>query len=309
MHKHKPRVYKTHQKGNEMDKETSTPTLIEDLGIFTKEGTKTPRRYGSYKCPICFKPFTTLMAAVRMGKSTKCRSCATTLQLTTLNESKSRLYSIWADMRYRCVKPSHALYYRYGGSGITIEDLSWESYEVFREWSLQNGYNSTLSIDRRDNNKGYAPYNCRWVTQEIQTQNTRKIRSTNTSGYRGVDLHKKTGRYRARISVSNTVHSLGYYDTAIEAAKAYDEYVISNKLEHTINFGDTMRLEHKLYKRLLQYSNAKNHQGLHMPIMLTGEAGTSKSQAVEHLAEDLGLCYGYMAGSQQLTKSDLLRLS
>ena len=28
---------------------------------------------------------------------------------------------------------------------------------------------------------------------------------------------------------------LGSYNTQIEAAKAYDSYVISNKLEHTIN--------------------------------------------------------------------------
>ena len=67
-----------------------------------------------------------------------------------------------------------------------------------------------------------------------------------------------------------------------------------------------MRLEHTNYPRLTQYSGAKTRDGLHMPIMLTGSAGTSKSMAAEHLAEDLGLRYGYIAGSQQLTKSDLL---
>jgi len=66
------------------------------------------------------------------------------------------------------------------------------------------------------------------------------------------------------------------------------------------------RKEHKRFTDLLQYSNAVNHDGLHMPIMLTGPAGTAKSQAAEHLAETLGLNYGYMAGSQQLTKSDML---
>ena len=67
-----------------------------------------------------------------------------------------------------------------------------------------------------------------------------------------------------------------------------------------------MKIQHKSFDKLVQYSNAKNHQGLHMPIMLTGPAGSSKSQAAEHLAEHLGLRYGYMAGSQQLTKSDML---
>ena len=33
----------------------------------------------------------------------------------------------------------------------------WESWESFKTWAINNGYNDTLSIDRIDNNKGYYP--------------------------------------------------------------------------------------------------------------------------------------------------------
>lgn len=35
--------------------------------------------------------------------------------------------------------------------------------------------------------------------------------------------------------VNNKNKFIGYFNTALDAAKAYDKYVIDNKLEHTIN--------------------------------------------------------------------------
>ena len=44
-----------------------------------------------------------------------------------------------------------------------------------------------------------------------------------TSKYKGVYLHKITGRYKATIRSNNKQYHLGYFDTEIEAAMAYDE--------------------------------------------------------------------------------------
>ena len=41
--------------------------------------------------------------------------------------------------------------------------------------------------------------------------------------------------WKAYIKVSGKVYYLGHHLTAEEAGKAYDKYVIENKLEHTIN--------------------------------------------------------------------------
>jgi len=45
----------------------------------------------------------------------------------------------------------------------------------------------------------------------------------NTSGYKGVSLEKRTGRWRASIKVNNKIRHLGTYDTPEEAYEAYKE--------------------------------------------------------------------------------------
>ena len=56
--------------------------------------------------------------------------------------------------------------------GITMCE-EWKSWDSFKTWAINNGYNDTLSIDRIDNNKGYYPENCRWADAKMQGQNKR----------------------------------------------------------------------------------------------------------------------------------------
>lgn len=85
---------------------------------------------------------------------------------------RPRLYRIWADMRTRCNNPNFPGYADYGGRGIKVCP-EWQAYEPFREWAVSNGYADTLTLDRKDNDKGYSPANCRWVTQKEQCNNKR----------------------------------------------------------------------------------------------------------------------------------------
>lgn len=87
----------------------------------------------------------------------------------------TRLYNIWKNMRQRCYNPNRPDYYLYGGRGIKIDD-SWADFGVFKEWALANGYQTDLTIDRKDVNGDYGPDNCRWATWEEQRHNQRRCK-------------------------------------------------------------------------------------------------------------------------------------
>lgn len=84
-----------------------------------------------------------------------------------------RLYRIYHKIRERCYRPNNRNYKYYGGRGITICDEWYHNFQAFMEWSLSHGYTDDLTIDRIDNEKGYAPDNCRWVTMQRQNCNRR----------------------------------------------------------------------------------------------------------------------------------------
>lgn len=88
---------------------------------------------------------------------------------------KTRLYRIWKQMRIRCRCKTNPTYRFYGARGITICP-EWDDFAVFRDWALSHGYDDTLSIDRIDNDGNYEPGNCRWITREEQSRNTRNCK-------------------------------------------------------------------------------------------------------------------------------------
>lgn len=87
--------------------------------------------------------------------------------------NEDRLYRIWSGSKNRCLNPKNRDYYKYGGRGITYFEPWARDFEEFRRWALSNGYKDNLTLDRKDNDKGYSPDNCRWVTYEIQESNRR----------------------------------------------------------------------------------------------------------------------------------------
>lgn len=111
---------------------------------------------------------------LRSGKSRQCKACCIGLlkrARITHGDSSTRLHNIWSLMRSRCADASDPIY---GGRGISVCP-EWDSFVAFRDWALAHGYQTSLSIDRMDNDLGYMPSNCRWATEQQQSVNRRFV--------------------------------------------------------------------------------------------------------------------------------------
>lgn len=86
---------------------------------------------------------------------------------------KTRLYSIWSQMKNRCFNQNAERYSDYGGRGITVCDEWKDDFKAFYDWSMSNGYSDNLTIDRINNDGNYEPSNCRWVDVLTQVNNSR----------------------------------------------------------------------------------------------------------------------------------------
>ncbi len=91
----------------------------------------------------------------------------------------TRLWRIWRGMKERCQNPQHRAYASYGGSGIT----------VCERWLILDNFKADMgepppehTLDRKNNDLGYSPENCRWATKLEQSRNRRCVRQITHEG-------------------------------------------------------------------------------------------------------------------------------
>jgi hypothetical protein len=154
--------------------------------------------------------------------------------------TKTKGYKLWCNIIQRCYNPKNHSYKYYGEKGVVMEDYFKNSYENFIDWikgiaNYDKWLNSSeLSLDRIDNTLGYIRGNIKFSTKTEQVEN-QNLRIDNKSGYKGVCYHKLNKKYGATITINKSKVFLGYYDTALEAALVYDNYVLKNNLNRKTN--------------------------------------------------------------------------
>lgn len=207
--------------------------IIKDLGIhITKAGYR--KRYVLAKCK-CGKEFKVIKNAIVTGNT---KSCGCGINRVKPNTSY-KAYWVLQDMKKRCYAKYSDYYHLYGGRGVSVCQEWLNDAKLFIDWCNDNGYKKGLYIDRINPNGNYNPLNCRFVDARLNATNTRLLGINNNSGFRGVSKHitrAKKIKWRSRITYNKKIISLGVFDKKEDAAIAYDNYVIKNKLEHPINF-------------------------------------------------------------------------
>lgn len=93
--------------------------------------------------------------------------------------SGTRVHRIWRGMINRCTNKNEPRYEDYGGRGITVCERWMDFMNFFEDMGHPpDGF----TIDRVDNNRGYEPGNCSWVTPLEQNSNRRNTRVLTVRG-------------------------------------------------------------------------------------------------------------------------------
>lgn len=106
------------------------------------------------------------------------------------------LYVVFQSMKERCRNPKFKQWKDYGGRGITVCDRWLEPKVGFHNFLADMGPRPDgYVIDRKNNDVGYSPENCRWVSRKDSQRNQRVTVKVMIDGveYIAADIAEKAG--------------------------------------------------------------------------------------------------------------------
>ena len=119
------------------------------------------------------------------------------------------------NMKIRCYNKNTPYYHRYGGRGVTVCNEWLKDFELFTAWHKKT-YIEGMTLDRINNNKGYSPSNCRWVSMKVQSNN-REPHSPLYKKYTEDELSKACEYYdTSKISQSELARVMGVPRTTLQ---------------------------------------------------------------------------------------------
>lgn len=150
-------------------------TILEDLGYKPRGSSASLMPMVLCKCK-CGNTKEINYYDIRKGRivSCGCKKRNSTIERNYIHGlSKHPLRAVLATMKDRCHNPNCHDYELYGGRGVILCDAWRSDFKRFYDWAIQNGWEKGLQIDRIDNDAGYSPENCRFVSCKVNNMNRR----------------------------------------------------------------------------------------------------------------------------------------
>lgn len=126
------------------------------------------------RCTRCAHEKSMYAENVRRAEGTKtggCTNCMTSSFKHGLHADEG--YKTWEGMMRRCYNPECEAYKHYGARGLDVCQ-EWHDPAIFLTWLKEQGWErGALQVDRRENDLGYSPNNCRVVTVKVNQRNKR----------------------------------------------------------------------------------------------------------------------------------------
>lgn len=118
---------------------------------------------------------------LRTGKSRSC-GCLNDERRLQMPKSKmsdeERLRAIYMSIRSACENPQDPKYPKLGGKGISVCSEWQASYDAFRNWSINHGYERGAYLLRYDVLQGFDQGNCKWTKTPDRKQGQGRKGST-----------------------------------------------------------------------------------------------------------------------------------
>jgi len=166
---------------------------------------------------------------------------------------KHPLYRKWSDMKKRCNNPNVDRYKSYGALGIKVCDEWNKSFKSFYDWSISNGWEKGLTIERKNVNKDYCPENCCYIPLSEQKYN---LRNTLWVVYKGIKIPFRKISNENNLEIDFRTVWIGlkngkkieyYSEKYPNIRKALDNYLV---MHYAKNFIDFLNSGHVKFEKL-----------------------------------------------------------
>lgn len=101
----------------------------------------------------------------------------------SLCKQHRRTFWRWSAMIQRCVNENNVHFQNYGGRGISVCER-WRTFANFFA-DMGDPPCREMTLERIDNDGGYCPANCKWVSRRENNSNRRSCRIVNHNGFEG----------------------------------------------------------------------------------------------------------------------------